>query len=94
MAPRTVAYFALLLATTAIATPLARGVPDAPAMAIRDALPASDGSAGAIKRTTSDKREETTPDVVFIYDKREEAGLNKREEATPDLYFLYDDSRK
>ncbi|KAK7955324.1 hypothetical protein PG988_016018 [Apiospora saccharicola] len=85
MAPRTSAYFALLLATTAIATPLARGVPDAPSMAIRDALPASDGSAGAIKRT-SDKREEVTPDVVYIYD--------KREEATPDILFLYEDSRK
>ncbi|KAK6825636.1 hypothetical protein PG987_013130 [Apiospora arundinis] len=85
MAPRTFAYFALLLATTVIATPLARGVPDAPAMAIRDALPASDGSAGAVKRT-SDKRKEATPDLVFIYD--------KREEATPDIVFIYDDERR
>lgn len=49
MAPRTFTFLALLLATTAIASPLARGVPDAPAMAARDGLDARDGNArGAI----------------------------------------------
>ncbi|KAK8109463.1 hypothetical protein PG999_007600 [Apiospora kogelbergensis] len=69
MAPRTFTFFALLLATTAIATPLTRGAPDVPAMAVREALDARDGNAGGAitaKDASAADDDEIIPDIVFV----------------------------